>query len=196
MEPEDFSRVKMDPDHASPSMADIDEFEDTGELNMPKPAPDWTGVPSLPQGWLLRIPKELWAGLADLPMDEEIHIGNVKVWQEDPPVKAKLRLEFNRNLPGWEQIPKEYDMNTTEATDKKDRDPTLKNTFIFSEKNMPGFKRNNGVDTKLGGPVKVEKSYKKGPRTIPSNIQAFLRLKSCANHCRTYRNAMPAQRRI
>lgn len=176
MEAEDFSNIKMDPDHPSPAMADIDEFEDTGELNIPKFVSSWAGAPALPQGWLLRIPKELWAGLADLPMDEEIHIGNVKLFEEEAPAKLKWRLEFNRNFPGWEEIPKEYDMNPTEPTQKKEHgDPTLRNTFIFSEKDMPGFKRNNGVDTKTGGPVKVEKSYKKGPRTIPSKIPPSLR---------------------
>lgn len=176
MESEDFSNIKMDPDHASPSMADIDEFEDTGELNIPKLAPNlWSRDQelSLPKAWLMRIPKELWAGLADLPMDEEIHIGDVKVWQMGPD-KQKWRLDFNQNTPGWKDIPKQYDMNPTDPTSKKTVDPTLKNTFIFSEKNMPGFKRNNGVDTKTGGPVKVEKPYKKGPRTIPSKIPPLL----------------------
>ncbi|QDS72948.1 hypothetical protein FKW77_008401 [Venturia effusa] len=176
IEPQDFSNIKLDPDHPSPSMADIDEFEDTGELIMPKVGPNWAGPGqmSLPQGWLLRIPKELWAGLVDLPMDEEIRIGDVKVWNMQG--KEKWRLEFNQNLPGWDQIPKQYDMNKTDATAKKDKDPTLKNTFIFSEKNMPGFKRNNGVDTKTGGPVKVEKPYKKGPRTIPKHTEMLCQL--------------------
>lgn len=169
MEVEDFSNIKMDPDHASPSMADIDEFEDTGELIMPKLGPTWTSDAAIPQGWLLRIPKELWAGLADLPMDEEIHIGNVKMW--DMKDKSKWRLDLNQNLPGWEKIPKQYDMTPTDSTNKKNTDPTLRNTFLFSEKNLPSFKqRNNGVDTKTGGPVKVEKPRQRGPRTIPSKI--------------------------
>jgi hypothetical protein len=174
MEVDDFSNIKMDPDQASPSMADIDEYEDTGELIMPKPVQTWAAEPEIPAGWLLRIPKELWAGLADLPMDEEIHIGNVKVWNMSN--TQKYRLELNQNLAGWEKIPKQYDMTPTDSTTKQDKDPTLKNTFLFSEKNMPGFRRNNGahggvgqgVDSKTGGPVKVEKPRQRGPRTIPS----------------------------
>lgn len=172
---DDFSNIKMDPEGASPSLADIDEYEDTGELVMPRKVTTWnhTNEPEIPTGWLLRIPKELWAGLADLPMDEEIHIGNVKVWDQGNNKPQKTRLEMTTSAPGWDQIPKQYDMTATEATLKKDKDPTLKNTFVFSEKNLPGFRRNNGargqgVDSKTGGPVKVEKPRQRGPRTIPS----------------------------
>jgi hypothetical protein len=80
---EDFS-IKMDPDVASPSLADIDEYEDTGELVIPKKVVSgFTSgdvPPEIPGGWLLRIPKELWQGLANLPLDEEIQIGHVKAW--------------------------------------------------------------------------------------------------------------------
>lgn len=78
--------IKMDPDIASPSLADIDEYEDTGELVIPKRIRSAFGHadarPEAPGGWLLRIPKELWQGLANLPgdMDEEIQIGNIKAW--------------------------------------------------------------------------------------------------------------------
>ena len=178
---DDFSTIKIDPEMASPSLADIDEYEDTGELVMPRKVKTWGDEPEIPAGWLLRIPKELWAGLADLPMDDEIHIGNVKVWKIAPE-KEKFRLEVNPNLPGWDQIPKQYDMTPTEQSTKKDKDPILKNTFLFSEKNLPGFRRNTGarggvgqgVDPKTGGTVKVEKPRQRGPRTIPSeNTQSL-----------------------
>lgn len=183
----DLNNIKMDPELASPLLADIDEFEDTGELVMPKKVLAWGATEQIPTGWLLRIPKELWAGLADLPMDEEIHIGNVKVW-EMANGKDKYRLDMNSSIPGWNQIPKQYDMTPTEATTKKDKDPILKNTFLFSEKNLPGFRRNNGarggfgqaVDPNTGGPIKVEKPRQRGPRTIPSNT--FSSLSLCTNN--------------
>jgi hypothetical protein len=69
---EDDAIIKPDPENGSPGVfADDDDFEDTGELQFPR---------DIPQGWLTRVPRDLWAGLKDLKDDDEINIGNVLLW--------------------------------------------------------------------------------------------------------------------
>ncbi len=51
---------------------DEDDFEDTGELTIP---PDVNGM------WLMRIPRILWETWATADDDEELQIGNIRVWQ-------------------------------------------------------------------------------------------------------------------
>jgi hypothetical protein len=87
---EDF-KIKHDPDAGSPaSMADIDMYEDDGELIMP---------PGTPQGWLMRLPKELWQVMSEHQTDEDFQIGQIKVWkQPNGKEKACLMCQMKRSL--------------------------------------------------------------------------------------------------
>ncbi|KAF2432865.1 hypothetical protein EJ08DRAFT_731950 [Tothia fuscella] len=159
---EEDSRIKHDPEDGEVDMADVDMYEDDGELIMPS---------GTPRGWLLRIPNEVWQAISQHKSDDNFQIGQIKVWNQGNG-QEKFRFELNPNLPQSKAIPKEYDMmHLPQAT---------KSTFIFSEKDLEGYKprqpgRNMGagaqdplksVDSKLGGPVKVEKPRQKY-RVIP-----------------------------
>ncbi|KAF2405142.1 hypothetical protein EJ06DRAFT_552577 [Trichodelitschia bisporula] len=165
---EEDTKVKMEPNtDGTPFVLQDGEDEDTGEMII---------RPNVPQGWLVRVPKDLWTGLSELKDDEEIEIGKLKVWQM-PSGEQKLRLEMKKDIKGWDLIPKEYDMN---VTNQKTR-----NMFVFSEKNMTGYRphvfgrgrqdrqraqgSSKGVDSK-GGPVKVDKTRGKG-RSIPKHTE-------------------------
>jgi hypothetical protein len=78
---EDDVKIKTDPDSSSPAaLLDDDEYEDTGELQFPK---------EIPTGWLTRIPADLWKSLEKLNDDDEILIGEIKVWNQ-PDNKTKV----------------------------------------------------------------------------------------------------------
>jgi hypothetical protein len=83
---EDF-KIKPDPEVGSPgSLADIDMYEDDGELIMPA---------GTPQGWLLRIPNELWQVLAQFETDDDYQVGQIKVWKQ-PNGKEKVASLYLR----------------------------------------------------------------------------------------------------
>lgn len=64
--------IKPDPATAStPSAFDEDDYEDTGELEIPKD-------PNA-KAWLTRLPDWLWEAWADIAEDEEIELGKVYV---------------------------------------------------------------------------------------------------------------------
>ena len=64
--------VKIKAEASTPAaLPDEEEDEDTGELQFPK---------TTPGGWLTRIPKDLWDSLEKLKDDDEVHIGDIKVW--------------------------------------------------------------------------------------------------------------------
>ena len=139
--------------------------DDAGELTFPK---------VIPSGWLLRVPKELWSMLSRLNDDDEIQLGEVKIWEnKDPKSKESEIVRFNLNpqIPNKDLslIPKEYDLTAPQITGPK-------NTFVFSEKNLPGFRPRNtrnqdalrGLDSREGA-VKIEKP--RGPRTIPKRTE-------------------------
>ena len=127
--------VKAEPGMDDLDMADLDEIgyeDDTGELIFPKP---------IPTGWLLRVPKELWELLAHVDDNEDITLGQVRIWDnsKDPRNKEKetIRLSLNPHIPGKDlrMTPKLWDLSNTSTL-------TTKNTFIFSEKNLPHFNKN------------------------------------------------------
>jgi hypothetical protein len=69
-------KVKDDPDSIGIVFDDDDDdddaYEDTGELQIPK---------NPMQAWLVKIPPELWAPLANMEKDDEdIDIGEIEIW--------------------------------------------------------------------------------------------------------------------
>jgi transcription initiation factor TFIIF subunit beta len=161
--------VKNEPGMDDLEMADIDEVggyeDDTGELIFPK---------TLSQGWLVRVPKDLWTLLSHIDDDQEIQLGEIRIWQNKD-VRGKdtetIRLNLAPQIPKKDLslIPKQYDL-TSQVT-------APKNTFVFSEKNLPGFRprRNQdalrSVNANSSPAAKIEKPYQRGPRTIPKRTE-------------------------
>ncbi|CAZ85590.1 unnamed protein product [Tuber melanosporum] len=100
--------------------ADDDElYEDAGDLDMSK------GDKAV---WLVKLPSfvaERWNEIDD---NEEIVLGVVKV---NPKDTSNLKLSLERNQANGDEIPTEYDLRITNME--------VNNTFVFTEKDMPGF---------------------------------------------------------
>ncbi|RPA85249.1 transcription initiation factor IIF, beta subunit [Ascobolus immersus RN42] len=95
-------------------------YEETGDLDMTLAG---TGV------WLVKVPNWLMERWNEIDDDEEIQIGTIRVRSggEDA---TKLRLSLT-DVPANEGLPKNFDMNVTNMA--------VENTFIFTEKDLPGF---------------------------------------------------------
>lgn len=104
---------------------EADEFEDTGECQMPRSEEDQ-------QAWLCRLPKWLWTAWADMADDEEIEIGKVRVYhQPNPDGSQKIQMKLH-DLPKHRDVPKLYDLTSSRGQ--------YNNTVVFSERDQPGFK--------------------------------------------------------
>ncbi|WEW59321.1 transcription initiation factor IIF, beta subunit [Emydomyces testavorans] len=130
-EPSPGPAIKAEPDTKDDDIAmlsDEDIYEDTGDLDFANAAQDV---------WLTRIPKVLWEKWSKLDDDEEIQIGTVRV--EGAPTDIKrisLRLH---DVPQNEGVPKDYNLKRQNIN--ADRSAyTVQNTFIFTEKDLPGYK--------------------------------------------------------
>ncbi|KAJ6257666.1 Transcription initiation factor [Drechslerella dactyloides] len=121
----------------SPLTSDDEQFEDAGDLDMTK---------GNVVAWLVKMPDFLLENWHKIDDDEEIHLANIRVFhntaasanpaaagtptlQNDPPQeKLKLVLTDSKYNAG---IPQKFDMVVT--------DRNVRNTFVFTEKDMPGF---------------------------------------------------------
>lgn len=62
--------IKPDPeDHTPAPIVDDFDYEDTGELEIPR---------EHIQAWLLRLPKQLYDGWAQIPDDQVVQLGHVR----------------------------------------------------------------------------------------------------------------------
>ncbi|KAI4856326.1 hypothetical protein E4T45_02213 [Aureobasidium sp. EXF-8846] len=114
---EDGANIK--PEH------EADEFEDTGECQMPRSEEEQ-------QAWLCRLPKWLWTAWADIADDEEIEIGKVRVYhQPNADGSQKIQMKLH-DLPKHHNVPKLYDLSSSRGQ--------YNNTVVFSERDQPGFK--------------------------------------------------------
>jgi transcription initiation factor TFIIF subunit beta len=139
--------IKADPDikmegGITPSGSgymDDDFYEDTGELSLP-PKDQPKDV------WVTRIPKWLYEAvskfddLADGRDDEEITIGEVLAFQDKqrPGNLSKtepMRMFFHNKHFEEKKMPQAYQLEMTPASKE-----VLGNTYIFSEKDLPGYK--------------------------------------------------------
>jgi hypothetical protein len=85
----------------------------------------------------------------------------------------QIRLVLNKDLKGFDLIPKEYDMQEAR------KEEGSKNEFVFSEKDLPGFRSSRNRYDKLreadalkkqDDGSKVDKPRRWWPRTIPSEF--------------------------
>ncbi|KAI9749519.1 MAG: Anucleate primary sterigmata protein B [Chaenotheca gracillima] len=129
------AHIKPDPDSvgASPSaLSDEDLYEDAGDLDLSKSQ----------FFYLMKIPKWLWESWADIDDDQEIRLGSVKVEQPPEGGPQKMTLNLSPDVKSNQSIPKEYNMNIT--------NPDSTNTYVFSEKDLPGYTNRTGFRPRGG----------------------------------------------
>ncbi|KAF2662879.1 hypothetical protein K491DRAFT_686040 [Lophiostoma macrostomum CBS 122681] len=143
--------MKMDADAITPSGSgymDDDFYEDLGELQLPQKGAD-KGI------WLTRVPKWLYEAVSkweDLPGgndDDQVVIGDVVAFQDpaNPGTLSKtqpMRLFFNHGQK-HEHLPQAFELKPTSASQD-----VLANTYIFTEKDLPGYKPNGLGQGKMG----------------------------------------------
>ncbi|KAI9868985.1 MAG: hypothetical protein M1813_002808 [Trichoglossum hirsutum] len=129
-------KVKSDPDStgASPSaMSEDDIYEDAGDLDFS--AGEGKSV------WLMRIPKFLWDSWEKISDDEEVELGRVRV-EQGGDGNDKLSLLLSSSLEQNKGLPREYNMQITNFQ--------AGNTYIFTEKDLPGYTSKSKTKPKVG----------------------------------------------
>jgi transcription initiation factor TFIIF subunit beta len=198
--------VKMDSDVNTPpgsGYMDDDFYEDTGELSIP-PKDSEKDV------WLTRIPKWLydavsnWDDLADGADTDRIVLGEVMAVRDQTgqgliSKDHPMRLFLNPQWQSKSQLPQAYELMPpppakvkTPAEAKKAHDEaaaSLGHTYIFAEKDLPGYKPSDIGHHRMGGSgnmgvqdpkARIQKRgrYKKA---IPSTLVWQLALSRFAN---------------
>ena len=120
--------IKADPADAKDGLADVDEFEEDHDLYIP---------PEPPQGWLARVPPELWQAWNEMYNNahggEMVRIGTLRVHDLNPSVaEQKLEMFLEDGVEQTKQMPKNYNL--------KIQTSTYNNSVVFSEKDLPGHK--------------------------------------------------------
>lgn len=134
--------VKPDPDtlQGGSPMA-IDAYEDdVGDLDLDFYAPkdpdgNQTAQDSL---FMARVPTYVWAAWDKIDDDTPIEVGKLRLWSEPDKKgmsKRKMRLLLKSNVSAHQGLPREYDLDETNLD--------VKNTFIFTESDIEGFKNKN-----------------------------------------------------
>jgi transcription initiation factor TFIIF subunit beta len=159
--------LKPDPDAHTPGFMDDDLYEDTGELNIP---PD----NSFPEFWLTRVPDWLVQSLDGLGDDDEIEIGKMAfrrtLTQEPgkrPEPQEHMKIILDPQGP-VKNVPREYNVTAVVNADELNPD-----TYIFTEKDLPGYKPNafGRMRTDIGGGYNANRVHKPRPKfrkAIPS----------------------------
>ncbi|CZT00396.1 related to transcription initiation factor TFIIF subunit [Rhynchosporium agropyri] len=162
-------KVKPDPENAaSPSgLSEEDIYEDAGDLEF-NPSPDFQKL------YLARVPKYIWEAWSHLDDDAEIPLGTIRQ-SVDPDGKMRLQMLLTPALAEHQNIPKEYDLDIT--------DETVKNTYVFTEKDLPGFKSRSrakfdlasaNMPSRLTRP-KNDKPFSKQPYDPNKRFQPYFR---------------------
>jgi transcription initiation factor TFIIF subunit beta len=141
--------VKMDPDGATPGSGYMDDefFEDTGEMTLPKDDTER-------DVWLTRIPEWLyeavskWEDLAQGNDNDQIQIGEVLAFATTSGIdKTKpMRVFLNDRWRQKAALPSAFQLDPAQVTDT-----LLGNTYVFTEKDLPGYKGNAYGNFNRGG---------------------------------------------
>ncbi|KAF2013270.1 hypothetical protein BU24DRAFT_233675 [Aaosphaeria arxii CBS 175.79] len=144
--------IKADPDAITPSGSgymDDDFYEDTGELSLPPKG-------SNKDVWVTRIPKWLyeavskWSDHAEGKDDDQIVIGEVLAMQDEArrgiSKTQPMRLFLNEKWQAKKQLPQAFEIKMTDS-----KDAVLGNTYIFTEKDLPGYKPSVTGGNRQGG---------------------------------------------
>ncbi|KAH8732716.1 transcription initiation factor IIF, beta subunit-domain-containing protein [Phaeosphaeriaceae sp. PMI808] len=122
-------------------------YEDTGELSLPKPDAPPNEV------WLTRIPDWLydavskWEDLAEGNDNDQVQIGEVLAFATTSGIdKTKpMRVFLNDRWRTKTNLPTAFQLDPSQTTDT-----VLGNTYVFSEKDLPGY-RPTGFGQGRGG---------------------------------------------
>ncbi|KAL6712021.1 hypothetical protein ACN47E_003064 [Coniothyrium glycines] len=129
--------IKEDPDvKMEPAYMDDEFFEDTGELTMPNSEVE-------KDVWLARIPAWLyeavsnWDELAEGNDTDQIQIGEVVAFTTTSGIdKDKpMRIFLDERWRNKSKLPTAYQLDPAAVTSTQ-----LGNTYVFTEKDLPGFK--------------------------------------------------------
>jgi len=142
--------VKMDPDTVTPSGSgymDDDFFEDTGEMTIPKR--DYEK-----DVWLTRIPDWLydavakWDNIAEGNDNDQIQIGEVYAFTTTSGIdKTKpMRMFFDERWRAKVNLPTSFQLDPATVSDT-----VLGNTYVFTEKDLPGYRGNGYGQYNRGG---------------------------------------------
>lgn len=112
--------------------------------------------------YLVRVPPYVWEAWDKLDDDAEIEVATVRQWTEvdsktgEP--KYRMRMLLRNDLGSHQSIPKEYELDLpmvdtagkrnaansgTGSSGSGGQNTQIKNTFLFSEQDLPGFKAKN-----------------------------------------------------
>lgn len=108
------------------AVSDDDDYEDAGDLDMTN------GKRGL---WLVKLPRFLLEQWDKMDEDEEITLGEILVSSEE-----KFRLKLNPSLEVHKDLPDAYDMVLNNRS--------VTNTWVFTEKDMPGYHENGSGPTR------------------------------------------------
>ncbi|KAF8254201.1 transcription initiation factor IIF, beta subunit [Wilcoxina mikolae CBS 423.85] len=122
------------------SFHDDELYEDSGDLDLSN------GDRAV---WLVKLPQFLAERWNAIDEDEEITLGIVKV-DRNASEQKQLKLFLEKNKINGEDIPVEYDLNITNME--------VTNTYVFTEKDMPGYES------------KIETGVKDSDPAIPARI--------------------------
>lgn len=120
--------IKADPADTKEGLAEVDEFEEDHDLYIP---------PDPPQGWLARVPPELWQAWSEMysntPGEGQVKIGSLRVYEPSGgSVDQKLELHLENNVKHTQDLPKKYELKLQTSS--------YNNSVVFSEKDLPGHK--------------------------------------------------------
>ncbi|KAH8910466.1 putative transcription initiation factor [Coniochaeta sp. PMI_546] len=145
-------KIKPEPDVGSP-LLDDDDLEDAGDLEFYDNT--LAGDP-LGTMYLARLPHNLWKAWSEMDDDAEIQIGTIRQWNEvdkNGVPQPKLQMLLKDNIPQHQNVPKEYNLDITDAH--------VNNTYIFTEQDLPGYASKNKAKAdaiKAGIPAYLMKS--------------------------------------
>jgi len=115
-------------------MADVDEFEEDTDLQVPAPGA---------QAWLVKVPKDVWQAwntvYNNVPDDSSrVQIGTMRVYQPkegDAPqdvTKQRIEMRLDQTNTAHQDIASNYELKLTTTG--------YANTVVFAEKDLPGHK--------------------------------------------------------
>lgn len=120
--------IKADPADTKDGIAEVDEFEEDHDLQIPE---------NPPQGWLARVPPELWQAWNEMYSNangnEMVRIGTLRVHEINPSaVEQKVEIFLENGIEETKEMPQKYNL--------KIQTSTYNNSVVFSEKDLPGHK--------------------------------------------------------
>ncbi|KAB8356650.1 hypothetical protein FH972_024227 [Carpinus fangiana] len=144
--------VKQDPEDNNAATLEEDTYEDTGdgELEIPQ---------QLSEAWLLRLPKfvqEQWVKAGE---DEEITIGYLNHYLQSNTYEMVLDSSRKCN----KDLPKTYKLNM--------QDPNTSNTFVFSEQDLPEFKKKAKREQNAAAGNGINKYRRFQGQTVPKQTK-------------------------